>query len=109
VSDEIAYVCRSCGERHSGLPLSHGTNAPAYWSDSLASDEASELDEDLCVIAGEHFFIRGRLVIPVVDGFPGTEFDWGVWVSLSRVNFERAGITLSRVQEIAEALLHPTD
>jgi hypothetical protein len=70
--------------------MSYGMTAPAYWSDSLAADEASELGDELCVIAGEHCFIRGRLVIPVVDGPPGAEFDWGVWVSLSRDNFERA-------------------
>lgn len=117
----------------------------------------------------EHFFVRGRLVIPVTDAAAGTEFDWGVWVSLSRDNFtpvlslwttpgrereqpyfgwlstelplyqpstlslkthvhtqavgqrpvieleptdhplaleQRTGITLARVQEIAETLLH---
>ncbi len=128
------------------------------------------LEQEQCVIKAEHFFIRGRLVIPVTDAAPGTEFDWGVWVSLSRDNFTRAlslwttagrereqpyfgwlstelplyqpstlslkthvhtqavgqrplielepaghplaveqrtGITLARVQEIAETLLHP--
>lgn len=39
---------------------------------------------------GEHFFVRGRLVIPVTDAAPGTEFDWGAWVSLSRDNFARS-------------------
>lgn len=128
------------------------------------------LQQELCVIKAEHFFIRGRLVLPVLDADPGTEFDWGVWVSLSRDNFTRAaklwtspareqeppylgwlstdlpfyeeptlslkarvrtqavgqrplveleptghplaveqrtGITLNRVQELAEAILHP--
>lgn len=72
------------------MPMSYGTAAPAYWSPSLADDESSMLDQEQCVIKAEHFFIRGRLVIPVIDTAPGTEFDWGVWVSLSRENFARA-------------------
>jgi hypothetical protein len=150
--------------------MSYGTEAPAYWEPSLAGDESSMLEQEQCVIKAEHFFIRGRLVIPVIDAAPGTEFDWGVWVSLSRDSFTRAlslwttagrereqpyfgwlstdlplyqpstlslkthvhtqavgqrplieleptnhplaveqrtGITLARVQEIAETLLHP--
>ncbi|HEX5598661.1 MAG TPA: DUF2199 domain-containing protein [Micromonosporaceae bacterium] len=170
MSKLISYQCRRCGKRHDGLPMSYGTDAPAYWSPSFADDESSLLDEDQCVIKGEHFFVRGRLVIPVIDAAPGTEFDWGVWVSLSGTNFsrtlslwttsgreqeppyfgwlstelplyepstlelkthvhtqqvgmrplieleptdhplaveQRTGITIARVQEIAEALLHP--
>jgi hypothetical protein len=166
----MSYQCRCCGERHDGLPMSYGTAAPAYWSPSLADDESSMLDEEHCIIQVEHFFIRGRLVIPVTGTASGTEFDWGVWVSLSRDNFarslslwtapgreqeppyfgwlstalplyqpstlglkahvhtqvvgkrplvaleptdhplaveQRTGITLARVQEIAETLLHP--
>ena len=68
--------------------MSYGAEAPAYWDPSFADDESSLLGEELCAIRGEHFFIRGRIVIPVVDS--GTEFDWGVWVSLSHSNFERA-------------------
>jgi hypothetical protein len=90
MSEETGYTCRSCGRHHDGLPMSYGTDAPVYWSDAVAGDEGSLLNEELCVIAREHFYIRGRLVIPVVDAPAGTEFDWGVWVSLSRVNFERA-------------------
>jgi hypothetical protein len=166
----MSYVCRSCGKQHEGLPMSYGAEAPAYWSPSFADDESSLLEQEQCVIKAEHFFLRGRLVIPVVDASPGTEFDWGVWVSLSAANFaralslwttpgreqepphfgwlstelplyepstlqlktnvhtqpvgkrplieleptdhplaveQRAGITLARVQEIAETLLHP--
>jgi hypothetical protein len=90
---EITYVCRSCGERHEGLPMSYGVDGPVYWDPSLDDDPLSSLEGELCVIKGEHFFIRARILLPVVDAEPGTEFDWGVWVSLSRVNFER---TVSR-------------
>jgi hypothetical protein len=90
VAGDLSYQCRRCGERRDGMPLSYGSDAPAYWSPALASDESSLLEQERCVIKGEHFFIRGRIVIPVTDAAPGTEFDWGVWVSLSRDNFTRA-------------------
>jgi hypothetical protein len=72
------------------MPMSYGANAPAYWDSPLANDESSMIDQEQCVIKAEHFFIRGRLVIPVAHAPPGTEFDWGVWVSLSRSSFTRA-------------------
>jgi hypothetical protein len=85
----MSYVCRRCGERHRGLPMSYGTDAPAYWDPSLAGDESSTLGQEQCVIKGEHFFVRGRLVIPVTGAAPDAEVDWGVWVSLSRDSFTR--------------------
>jgi len=85
----MSYACRRCGERHRGLPMSYGTDAPDYWDPSLAGDKSSTLGQEQCVIKDEHFFVRGRLVIPVTDA-AGSEFDWGVWVSLSRESFTRA-------------------
>jgi hypothetical protein len=81
------YVCRGCGEHHEGLPFSYGTVAPAYWHDELAGDESSVLEDEICIIGGEHYFVRARLVIPVLDA--DEDFEWGVWASLSRDNFQR--------------------
>ncbi len=88
VASEISYVCQRGGERHRGLPMSYGTDAPAYWDPSLAGDKSSTLGQEQCIIKNEHFFVRGRLIIPVTDA-AGTEFDWGVWVSLSRGSVNR--------------------
>jgi hypothetical protein len=90
---DLSYVCRSCGERHDEAPLSYGIDVPAYWLDSFADDPSSSLQGELCVIQAEHFFIRGRILIPVVDADPETTFDWGVWASLSPANFERTVAT----------------
>ncbi|GGK58823.1 hypothetical protein GCM10011591_33800 [Nocardia camponoti] len=46
------------------------------------------LTSDQCVIGDEHFFLRGRLLLPIVDS--DDVFDWGVWVSASRASFVRA-------------------
>ena len=54
----------------------------------MENDPDSGLDEELCVIQGEHFFVQGNIDIPIIgedDGF----FTWGVWVSLSQANFAR--------------------
>lgn len=69
--------------------MSYGAEAPEYWDPSLANDESSALSQEQCIIQGQQFFVRGRIVIPVLDA-DGAEFDWGVWVSLSPENYARA-------------------
>lgn len=64
-------------------------SAPVHYSQLSADEQQSQavLTADYCSIAGQDFFVRGTLEIPV----HGREqpFVWGVWVSLSRPNFER--------------------
>lgn len=75
--------------------------APDSWRPvDSDSDAGSELTPDLCVIRNEDFFVRGIVEIPVLD--QDEPFAWGVWVSLSRKNFERMGdlwLSPDRVQE----------
>jgi len=57
----------------------------------MSSEEreaVGQLSTDQCVINDEDFFVRGLVEIPII----GTEdvFTWGVWVLLSKANFERA-------------------
>lgn len=84
---ESGYLCSSCGTYHDELPLAFGSSAPAYWSPELAQDPDSALDEELCVIRNEHFFILGNLQVPIAG--EDEVFSWGVWVSLSQKNFSR--------------------
>jgi hypothetical protein len=67
-----------------------------------ASDRARRgtLSSDQCLIDDDYFFIRGLVEIPVVDG--NGPFAWGVWVSLSKDNFERAGTLWHAPQRIEE-------
>ncbi|WP_370967696.1 DUF2199 domain-containing protein [Amycolatopsis sp. cg9] len=78
------YTCTSCGEHHEELPFAYSAPAPAFWRD----DPADVLEPERCVIGGEHYFLRGRLVLPVLDA--GEDFEWGAWVSVSKDNFFRA-------------------
>eukprot|EP01034_Spumella_vulgaris_P030555 gene30555-37794_t len=86
------FNCSSCGQYHSELPMVLGSPAPAAW-DALApaertSDAGSGLSSDQCVIRGKHFFILGRLEIPVIDG--DHPFTWLCWVSVNEKSFDRA-------------------
>jgi len=63
--------------------------APFYY-EVLSEEQKSTIakkSEDLCSISDEEFFIRGVLLLPIVDR--EIDFGLGVWVSLSRSNFER--------------------
>lgn len=88
VTDPVGYQCRRCGQWHDELPFAYHAEAPAYWRDSDDANPRSELGDEQCVINDEHFFIRGLIRLPVLDA--SDEFEWGVWVSLSPENFERA-------------------
>jgi hypothetical protein len=90
MAKELGYHCGTCGQHHNELPMSFGFEAPLAWYGIPAAERADRghLDTDLCVIDRVHFFIRGNLEIPVVDG--QEPFTWGVWTSLSEANYRRA-------------------
>jgi hypothetical protein len=79
--------CTGCGSEHAELPTAMHIPAPVFWSPEMATDEASELTSDLCVIHGEHFFVHALIEIPVVGH--DTIFAWGAWASLSADSFRR--------------------
>lgn len=96
--ESLRWKCHSCEEWHTGPCLDFSFDAPIYWSDEdKKANEATIrgagqspktfLDEDLCVIDGESFFVRGILHLPII----GTDetFRWGIWGSLSKQNFQK--------------------
>ena len=87
MQDLEGFRCHTCGEWHDGLPLDYAYSAPDYWSESLRDNPDSFLNEDLCVIKGHDYFIRGLIEIPVIES--DEPFRWGVWVSLSKASFDR--------------------
>lgn len=83
------FRCTGCGEWHDELPMSFGATAP-FWYDAIAPEERgrrAEISSDQCILDGKHYFVRGCLELPVVDG--PEPFVWGVWVSLSEASFQR--------------------
>ena len=86
--EDSHFLCRSCGERHTQI-LCLGPDAPAL-VDRLPAEERDarvKLSGELCVVDDEQCFIRGRIVVPIVDH--PESFVWLVWVSLSACNFDR--------------------
>lgn len=69
--------------------MTYGAEAPIYWYGipQEERDSRAQLSSDQCIIDDQHFFLRGRIKIPVIDG--AEPFFWGVWVSLSGKNFAR--------------------
>jgi hypothetical protein len=82
------FVCSVCGERHP-LALSYSVKAPL----AAAEVPMEELEQrvaftpDQCAIDGRDFYLRGRILIPVI----GSEmpFVWGIWAEVSPKNFIR--------------------
>jgi hypothetical protein len=83
------FSCSTCGQWHTELPMCFGPSAPDLWFELPEAERATraELSSDQCVIDGKHFFVLGRIVLPVRDG--PEPFVWLAWVSLSEANFMR--------------------
>lgn len=83
----MTYTCACCGEVHDDLPdLSF--DRPNYAAD-VPDDQFEKrvkLNEDLCVVDDEHYFIRGVIKIPIHDY--EQDLGFGVWVSQKKENFE---------------------
>jgi hypothetical protein len=86
--EDFRFQCGTCGEWHEGLP-DLGYDAPLPYF-ALTDDERSSIagkSDNLCSIAGEHFFVQGVIELPIVG--QANRFGIGVWVSLKKENFER--------------------
>ena len=88
-----AWICSCCGEKHAGL-FDLACDNPEFWEGSLEKKPNSEvplsnhiLTEDFCIQEGKDFFVRSVLNLPII-GRPDHEFGYGVWVTLSKKNFE---------------------
>lgn len=96
----LRWKCGSCEEWHHGPCFDFSFNSPVYWTSE--NDDANQieffdsgskglpttyLDEDLCVIDGEHYYVRGIIYLPIIG--TAETLRWGVWGSLSRENFEK--------------------
>lgn len=89
MSTNSRWACGLCSEEHDELPTVYGAEAP--WRQLGVQPEELEaraqLNADLCVIDGKHFFIRGHVELPIEGAHE--PFAWSVWCSLSLASFER--------------------
>ena len=98
--DTLRWKCGSCDEWHTGPCLDFGFSEPASWNGAddpatrwsilpsgiLEKPSKTFLDEDFCAVNDEHFFVRGLIHLPIIGTME--TLCWGVWGSLSRINFE---------------------
>jgi hypothetical protein len=83
----MSYVCSCCGEIHEDLPdLAFDRPTSAHHIPVKERPKRVRLDDDVCIVDEEHYFIRGVIEIPIHD-HPDT-FGIGAWVSLKPENFQ---------------------
>jgi hypothetical protein len=81
------FDCGVCGKHHSTLPLSYSVKAPRTAS-LIPVNELEQrvvITPDQCVIDGREFYLRGRIVIPILEY--SEPFIWGVWAEVSPKKF----------------------
>ena len=90
--NQRSWRCSGCGRDQSGLfdlvsdhPASCSGQGTTVSNSELRPDK-SILSDDFCIVDGEHYFIRCVLHLPIIGG-AGSFFGFGVWTSLSPVNF----------------------
>lgn len=80
------YRCACCGEWQQGVPaVAFDRPAHVYGVPEEERAHRVKLNEDLCIIDDQYFYIRACLLIPI-RGTSET-FEYGVWSSLSETNF----------------------
>jgi hypothetical protein len=86
---QYAWTCRCCGKEFNDLPLSYMPPPPAPWLDLSAEERATraKIDQDVCIIDGEQFFVRCCLEVPIVG--QDQTLIWGVWMSVTRSSLDR--------------------
>jgi len=95
MTDATSFVCATCGARHESAS-GFSFDAPDHYAGLTPEEQRTiaELGPDTCVIAATDHFVRGCLEIPVHG--QSDPFVWGVWVTLSPINFVRYAETLGR-------------
>lgn len=88
-SSDFNWTCSTCGSVHSGIPDNYSYEALYTWHTIPERERPNRafLDSDYCVIDSKDYFVRDCLEIPVVG--MAEPLVWGIWVSLSKSNWER--------------------
>jgi hypothetical protein len=88
---DIVWTCQCCDKQYDTLSFAYALDEPDGWGNIPPQERPHRgvLGSDSCVIDGKHFFIRGRIVIPVIG--QDEPFIWGCWASVPQPSFERFG------------------
>lgn len=96
------YMCSCCGEWHNEVPLAFGYDLPTYAAQINKNERRDRVvaNADFCTIDERDYFVRGVIEIPIIDY--DKKLEWGVWVSLSKRNFERMTDLLTNESRVNE-------
>ena len=87
----LVWTCPCCAKRYDTLPFAYVVMEPDAWR-AMPVDERSErgtLWTDTCIIDQHQFYVRGRILIPVV-GYK-EPFIFNLWAAISQPDFVRYG------------------
>ena len=93
---QTGFDCSVCGEHHDVLPLSYSVKAPLAVT-AIPLDEFEKrvvITPDQCVIDGRDFYLRGRILVPIIG--LGEPFVWGVWAYSPRRRSDSSSSRMSR-------------
>ena len=84
-----SFICETCGQQHSGLPIDYSFGLPdeVFELEYLARYNRSRSNNDLCTLDEAKYFVRGVIPIPFQDS--DEEYCWGVWVQVSREDHDK--------------------
>jgi hypothetical protein len=86
---ETIKVCSVCGKEHPARELELSYRRPDVIF-NLTSEERKERckeNDDICMLDGERFFVRGLLALPVHErDYP---YSLGVWAEIDRDSFQK--------------------
>jgi hypothetical protein len=83
----MAFRCPTCGKEHEGLPdLGFRWPDPYFGVPEVERGARIKGTSDVCAIDNEDFFVRGVILLPIVES--EDHFGIGAWVSQKRENYE---------------------
>lgn len=84
----LSFICSTCGQTHDGFPAL-AFRTPTAWDWASDQERAADwsLQGDLCRFKDIDFYVRAVLSLPIIGSDQTLEF--GVWSTLSQVNFAR--------------------
>lgn len=88
---ELVWICPCCRKQYNTLSFAYALDEPDRWRavPETERNDRGKIGTDSCVIDNREFFIRGRVVIPVIG--KKDPFIWGCWASVSEQSFGRFG------------------
>jgi hypothetical protein len=85
----VSFICAICGREHESVPRDMAYRRPAHVFDVPEAEWPQRVycTDDLCVVDGQHFLIRGILALPIAG--TDEEFRWGPWAQVEQADFKR--------------------